>query len=319
MSLEQTSSIILQNTKISLSEAGKGEPVLCLHGNPGNKNTFSEMMKKLDNTGIKLLALDRPGHNSTEELLGDKSDLWLDVSVYSELIDKKLGGKAWLLGHSYGCLTALKVAVKYPEKVNGIIMINPMIVPNKPKEKCSLIPSIAKGALLGTIFGVWLPNEYEDVFTDFVNKLYSPEKPSADVEELWVQKFSRFESVIAYLTDKNTQIRICSEITKEAENFKKPVSVLFGGKDALYDLQRQKEFFAAAMPGAKLETDEDAGHYMPVLNPETCVGFLKKSIKAQNKKKAPKGFFFIRVLWFGRIEFLATLSLRNLGAICLEP
>lgn len=277
MSLEQTSSIVLQNTKISLSEAGKGLPVLCLHGNPGSKSTFSEMMKLLDNTNIKLLALDRPGHNSTEELLGDKNDLWHDASVYSELIDKKLGGKSWILGHSYGCLTALKIAVKYPEKVRGILMINPMIVPNSSRESCSWIPSLAKGAILGTFFGVFLPNEYHEFFTEYMKNMYLPGKASADDEERWVQRFSRFESVIAYLTDKNTQIRICSELSENVKNLNIPVYALFGEKDALYDLKRQQDFISV-IPGAKSETKEDAGHYMPVLNAEACVDFLKKNL-----------------------------------------
>ena len=277
MSLEQTSSITLQNTKLSLSDAGKGEPILCLHGNPGSKNTFSELMKKLDGLNIKLMALDRPGHNSSEELLGDKNDLWNDTLVYSELIQNKLGGKAWLLGHSYGCLTALKIAIKHPENVKGIIMINPQIVPDNPKAGCSIIPNLAKGAFLGTIFGVWLPNEYNEIFTERIEKLYSPTVPNDDEKERWVQRFSRFESVIAFLTDNNTQIKIQSELTQEVSNLKTPVYALFGEKDALSNLKAQQDF-VATIPGAKSETAAEAGHYMPVLNPDACIDFIKKSI-----------------------------------------
>lgn len=272
-SLEQTSSLVLQNTRLSLSEAGKGEAVLCLHGNPGSKSIFSELMTKLEGLNIKLLSIDRPGHNSSEELLIDSQDLWGDSSIYSELIDCKLNKKAWLLGHSYGCLTALKIAIKQPNKVKGLIFINPQIVPDNPKDKVSSIPKWAKGALLGSIFGIWLPNEYQSIFTEILNKMYMPQVPSEDYADRWLQKFTRFESVIAYLTDKNNIISIQKELKEELTKINLPVYALFGEKDAFSDLERQKEA-VGMIPSSRIEVCEEAGHYMPLLNPKDCIDFI---------------------------------------------
>lgn len=276
-SLEQTSSITLQNTRISYSEAGKGEQVLCLHGNPGCKSIFSELMTKLEGTGIKLLAPDRPGHNSSEELLGDKKDLWHDTSVYSELIDARLGGKSWVMGHSYGCLTALKLAIKHPDKVKGLVLINPYIVPDEPGASCSWIPTLAKGAFMGTIFGVLLPNDYQEIFTQYLKGIFEPEKPTDDYLEKWLQRYTRFESIMAYLNDNNTLIKLEAELREELKKLSLPVYALFGGKDGLYELDRQKEAISL-IPNVKTETIDEAGHFIVNNNTDLCIKYLSKSI-----------------------------------------
>ena len=124
-SLEQSSSVVLHDLKVSLSEAGKGESVLCFHGNPGNKSVFSDMMAKIKGVDVKLIALDRPGHNLSDEFQNDQKDLWYDAHFYADLINAKLNKKTWILGHDYGCLTALKIAIKHPESVKGLLLINP--------------------------------------------------------------------------------------------------------------------------------------------------------------------------------------------------
>lgn len=275
--LEQTSSINLQDIKLSYSEAGKGEPILCLHGNPSNKNIFSNIMTKLDGTNIKLVALDRPGHNATDELPNENNDLWYDTSIYADFIKAKLNKKAWILGHSYGCLTAVKVAIKHPEQVKGLILINPLIATATPNESTSSIPYFAKGPLTGSILGIWLPMAYPQVLTDLLNQLFQPEKPSEEYAESWLQKFIRFENVVAYQTDRNIQIKIQDELKEEMKKLSVKTYALYGAKDGYTDINRQQEV-VNLIPGVKSETNESTGHYMPYLNPDICLDFIKKAI-----------------------------------------
>jgi pimeloyl-ACP methyl ester carboxylesterase len=275
--LEQTSSINLQDIKLSYSEAGKGEPILCLHGNPSNKNIFSNILTKLDGTNIKLVALDRPGHNATDELPNENNDLWYDTSIYADFIKAKLNKKAWILGHSYGCLTAVKVAIKHPEQVKGLILINPLIATAAPNESTSSIPYFAKGPLTGSILGIWLPMAYPQVLTDLLNQLFQPEKPSEEYAESWLQKFIRFENVVAYQTDRNIQIKIQDELKEEMKKLSLKTYALYGAKDGYTDINRQQEV-VNLIPGVKSETNESTGHYMPYLNPDICLDFIKKAI-----------------------------------------
>lgn len=275
--LEITSSIKLQDIKISISEAGKGEPILCLHGNPGNKSTFSNLMTKLSGLNIKLLSLDRPGHNYTEELHYEKNNLWYDTSLYADLIDKRLNKKTWLLGHGYGCLTSLKIAIKHPDKVKGLFLINPTVALDNPRERISIIPDYSKGAITGSILGIFLPINYHEIFNTFIKNLFLPEKPSDDYVELCIERFKRYENIIWYLIDKNIQIKIQDELKDNLKNFSFPTFALFGGKDGISNLNNQKEILSL-IPNVKIEELEDLGHNIPYLNPDKCLDFIKKYI-----------------------------------------
>ncbi len=280
-SLEQTSSVILHDIKVSLSEAGKGEPILCLHGNPGNKNIFSDIMKNIKGVDIRLLSLDRPGHNVSDELQYDQNDLWYDASFYSDLINAKLNKKAWVLGHDYGCLTALKIAIKHPERVKGLILLNPYVVPDKSNASVSKVPDYSKGFLMGSILGLYLPINYKSYFVKYLNDLFLPEKPTEDYLELWLQRLLRFENIIAYLTDNNVLIQIQDQLKEELKKISVPTFALFGAKDSLTNIEQQKEMLSL-IPNAKIETSELSGHFMPHLNPDICIDFIKKAIDNHN-------------------------------------
>ena len=279
--IEQTSSVTLHNIKVSMSEAGKGETILCFHGNPGSKSIFSDMMKSIKGLDLKLIALDRPGHNVSDEFINDQKDLWFDSSFYADFINAKLNKKVWLLGHDYGCLTAIKVAIKHPEVVNGLILLNPYLVPEKPNTSLSKVPDYSKGFLIGSILGISLPINYRPVFEQYLNDLFLPEKPSEDFVELWLPRLLRFENIIAYLSDNNILIQIQDELKEEMKKISVPTYALFGAKDGLTDIEKQRET-VSLIPNAVLETSESNGHYMPHLNPDICVDFIKKAISNQN-------------------------------------
>ena len=276
-SLEQISSITIQDTKISFSIAGKGEPILCFHGNPGTKSIFSNMMSKLENTNIKLIAPDRFGHNLTDELFSEKEDLWQDTSIYASLINAKLDKKGWILGYDYGCLTALKIAIKYPDKVKGLILINPYISPESPDDKLSSLPKFAKNFFIGTILGIFVPYDYETIFTKRITDTFSPEKPSEDYIDNSLQRIARFESILAFINDNNIRIKIQNELKEEMKKISVPSFAVFGSKDAITNIEKQKEIISL-IPNIKTEISESNGHFMPYLNPNYCIEFIKKSI-----------------------------------------
>ncbi|MBP5469906.1 MAG: alpha/beta hydrolase [Candidatus Riflebacteria bacterium] len=276
-SLEQISSILINDTKISISEAGKGEPILCLHGNPGNKNIFSNLMTKLEGTGIKLIAPDRPGHNLTDELPSDSNNLWEDTKIYTSLINSKLNKKSWILGYDYGCLTALKIAIKNLEMVKGLILINPYIIPEYNDSSISLAPKFAKGFLIGSILGVMLPYNYEDIFEQRIKDTFKPETPKEEYLDVLIQRYSRFESVVAFLNDNNIRINIQDELKEEMKKLSLPAFALFGAKDSINKIQTQQEAISL-IPNVKTETLEEAGHNIPYSNADACIEFIKKVI-----------------------------------------
>ena len=118
---------------------------------------------------------------------------------------------------------------------------------------------------------------YPQVLTDLLNQLFQPEKPSEEFAESWLQKFIRFENVVAYQTDRNIQIKIQDELKEEMKKISLKTYALYGAKDGYTDISRQQEI-VNLIPGVKSETSESSGHYMPHLNPDICLDFIKNAV-----------------------------------------
>ena len=56
-----------------------------------------------------------------------------------------------------------------------------------------------------------------------------------------------------------------------------PTFALFGAKDALTSVEKQKEA-VSLISDAKIEVSETSGHFMPYTNPDLCIDFIKKAI-----------------------------------------
>ncbi|NCB38855.1 MAG: alpha/beta hydrolase [Erysipelotrichia bacterium] len=276
--LEQTSAVEIKDTRISLSEAGKGENVLFLHGNPGSRKDFSAIIEKIADAGIKLVAPDRPGHMSSDELIDENNDPWLDAEIYAQLIDQKCGGKAWLLGYSMGAFIACKIAVKYPEKVKGVIMLAPYLMPDNPSEKPSSLPELAKGALLGTILGIILPLLSQTRMQKHIENVFSPLAVPADFLETWLPRYTRFETLMAMMTDKNAMLTTLKEVHEGIKSLECPVVALIGDKDMVCSAEAQKKLIADTIPGAQIRILQDAGHSIPVTHAENCLVLIKEAI-----------------------------------------
>ena len=108
--------------KICYEIAGEGEPLLLVHGFGAKKEnwiaTFPELSKhfkviRFDNRGAG--RSDRPKGDYTMELFAD------DISSLMDFLDIK---KANIIGWSLGGMIVQNFVLKYPEKVNKMILIN---------------------------------------------------------------------------------------------------------------------------------------------------------------------------------------------------
>jgi len=271
--IEQTTAIEIKETRISLSEAGKGESVLFLHGNPGSRKDFSSLLDGFDAEKYRFHMPDRPGHMSSEELVNDNSDPWLDTEIYAGLIDEKCGGRAILVGYSLGCYIACKVALRYPEKVRGIVMLAPFVTPDNASESPSSLPELARGAIIGTLLGILMPLLSQTKMQQHLERVFAPGKLTDDYLDTWLPRYTRFESLMAMMTDKNAMLRSLKEVHERLPEIKCPVQVLLGEADKVCAPDRQVALLEK-LPAVKISRLPDAGHALNLSNPLDCLKAL---------------------------------------------
>jgi pimeloyl-ACP methyl ester carboxylesterase len=117
----------LDGAKLSYFAAGdyKNPTIVCLHGLAGSAYySFAELSKKLSNH-FHLILIDQPGHGKSASFKNEEDYLFSNLaSWYEKVFDSILDKPFFILGHSWGADVALHYAKHYPEKINGVILLD---------------------------------------------------------------------------------------------------------------------------------------------------------------------------------------------------
>jgi pimeloyl-ACP methyl ester carboxylesterase len=127
--------IDVHGRKVEVLEAGKGAPLVYLHGFMdvhGLKPDLMDFHQRLAKTA-KLIAPAHPGIGQSEENV-DITSIEDVASHYLEVFDALDLKRFDLAGHGIGGWIAAEFAVRYPEKVARLILIDAMglLIPDQP-------------------------------------------------------------------------------------------------------------------------------------------------------------------------------------------
>jgi esterase len=106
-------------------EHGSGAPILCIHGAGGTALAWADAVDKLARLG-RVIAYDRRGCSRSERptpyertSIAEHSD---DAAV---LIDALAAAPAIVVGRSYGGTVAADLAIRYPDRVRALVLLEP--------------------------------------------------------------------------------------------------------------------------------------------------------------------------------------------------
>lgn len=106
---------------LHLVEAGQGEPLLLIHGFFVWSYFWRKVIPGLSQFA-RVIAPDLRGFGMTERLPSKPLDLWAQAELLVQLMDEMGLERAVLCGHSMGGEVALRVALRYPERVRGLVL-----------------------------------------------------------------------------------------------------------------------------------------------------------------------------------------------------
>lgn len=121
----------MSDIQLHYIEQGQGQPLVLLHGN-GEDNTYFEHQIPCFSKDYHVIALDTRGHGKSPR--GEKP---FTIKQFAEdlhdFMDTKGIAKANILGFSDGGNIALTFALKYPERVDKLILDGANLFPNGVK------------------------------------------------------------------------------------------------------------------------------------------------------------------------------------------
>ncbi len=105
---------------LSVQVSGSGYPILCLHGHPGTGRSMSVFTEHFSSR-FKTLAPDLRGYGRSRP--ASEFQLADHLSDLEALLDAQNISQCLLLGWSLGGIFAIELALRYPERISGLILV----------------------------------------------------------------------------------------------------------------------------------------------------------------------------------------------------
>ncbi len=102
---------------------GHGTPVLLIHGIGSSSETWADIPDRLSAAGVRVVAVDLPGHGESSLGRGDYS-LGAMASTLRDLLDELGLEKVHLVGHSLGGGVSMQFAYQFPERVDSMTLVS---------------------------------------------------------------------------------------------------------------------------------------------------------------------------------------------------
>ena len=114
--------LVVDGTRLRYIEAGRGTPVLLLHGVGASIYAWRKNIASMADAGFHVIAFDNRGFGfSDQPTTGYDNVAYARLAV--ALLDSLHLADAVLVGHSMGGAIAAEVAIRYPQRVRGLVLM----------------------------------------------------------------------------------------------------------------------------------------------------------------------------------------------------
>lgn len=236
---------------VGIPQQDSKHAIIFVHGAGGNHKYWIYQTSEL---GQKFLtfAVDLPGHGQSA---GQPCS---SIEDYCEFIydfaERTVGTKFYLAGHSMGGAIAMQFALRYPDRLNGLILIG-------TGARLKVVPAILDTFAAG------------QQFPDLVHLAYGP-NTSTDLIS-WAREEIDYTDPKIYYKD----FTACNnfDIMEQLDDIKVPALVLGAAEDRLTP-PKYSEYLAANINHTRLHIIKGAGHMMMLENPREVNRLIEQFI-----------------------------------------
>jgi pimeloyl-ACP methyl ester carboxylesterase len=119
-------SIETASGRLSILTAGRGDPVVMMHGLGATKGSFLPTVAALADR-FRVIAVDLPGFGDSDKPLGAAYHPPFFARAVVHLLDSLKIGRAHLIGNSMGGRVALELGLRHAERVGRLVMLAPSL------------------------------------------------------------------------------------------------------------------------------------------------------------------------------------------------
>ena len=252
-------------------DAGRGEPLLLVHGGNGVGAHWIPLMTRL--AGFRMIVPDRPGCGLTDGFLYDGVDMRAHGAAFVEgVLDALQVEAASIIGNSMGGYFALSFALAHPSRVRKLVLAGGPAgsaraaspVPPPPEAIEARVKGSRQSGRAGNSGTVADPSRIPD---DLV-ELFDARLAIPGGEESW-------RSIV-----RNTHPnRMTFDLHSDLERLRTPALLIWGEQDRIDPPVPAAIAIADRLPNARLVLLPDAGHLVWLDKPDECASLITEFLR----------------------------------------
>ena len=264
-----------------------GPPIVLIHGASSNLEVMRRPLGDLLASRHRVILIDRPGHGWSTRASNEASTPAIQAGMLDEALEKLGVRHAIFVVHSWaGALGAL-MALDYPQRVAGLVMLAPVAYPwpGGVGEYNKVITTPVIGPLLA--YTITLPLGYF-LAEPGARVVFLPQAmPDGFVQASATPLLLRPREFIANAYDLVTLKEAVREQAPRYGNIRVPVVVIAGdASDKTVSTSIHSVPFARAVPNARLIVLPNVGHMVPSTESELVIREIEAMIGAMAVGKA---------------------------------
>lgn len=259
-------------------------PVVMIHGASSNLETMRLPVADMLAKSRRVILIDRPGHGwSNRDRLSDSTP-----QVQARMIEEVLGKLgvtgAVLVVHSWAGSLGSLMALNYPERVAGLVMLAPVAYPwpGGVGTYNEVVTTPVIGPLLA--YTITLPLGLALVRPGTRGVFLPQAMPLDYVKAAAISLVLRPREFLANARDLVTLKAAVGEQSPRYPGIRVPTVVIHGDADHTVSLNIHSRPFATAVPGAKLIVLPGAGHMVQNVAPDLIVREIEQMASALQRQ-----------------------------------
>jgi len=204
--------------------------VIYVHGCPGQFEDLNEEFRA--SKEFQIMNMLRPGFGKAA--LSKKSLSFDDhANLIVDFMDSHQIPSAILLGHSLGSAISLWTALKFPERVDGVVAVAPFFKAGK-EEKRSTTPKILRLPIIGSI-AAWIISKTagKKSLEQNLMKSFGAERIDSDFVNSKVSQYAKPKTLIEILEEKNALLEASQKLDESLSQLQLPVVILSSDSDQI--------------------------------------------------------------------------------------
>ena len=251
---------------------GTGEPIVLLHGFPTSGHLWSDVVPLLP-AGHRVVVLDLLGFGRSDPARGHAVDIRSHAERLIGVMDHLGINYACLVGHDVGGGVAQWAAVRHPQRVSRLALVNSVAFDGWPSREVK----IARASLPLTRH--LPPSWIQSVVRTDLMRGYADSERGAHEIDLYLRPFGDAagrESLIAHLVA--LDCRDTNALAGRLKDVVCPTAVLWGEDDPFLPVALGTRL-AAAIPGATFDAVAGARHFLPEENAGSVVATIRDLLR----------------------------------------